>query len=87
MRKLLLAFTLLIGVLVCGQIQAALILIDFDNLPGGGTIASGTNLTNQYSSLGVNFSALEDGSPALADAATLNSATRETQSTPTLNHL
>ena len=37
-------------------------LIDFDNLPGGGTLATNSILTNQYSSLGVTFSATENSS-------------------------
>ena len=45
---------------------AAATTIDFDNLPGGGTLAANTDLTNQYSSLGVNFSALENGLTAVA---------------------
>jgi hypothetical protein len=45
-----------------GEAQAGSITVDFDNLPGGGTLTSGTNLTNQYSSVGVTFSALENGS-------------------------
>ncbi len=47
-------------------------VVDFDNLPGGGTIAADTALTTQYSSIGVTFSALEDGSPV--SAAVINSA-------------
>ncbi|WP_246840604.1 PEP-CTERM sorting domain-containing protein [Lacimicrobium sp. SS2-24] len=48
--------------LVClfaGPVNAT--LIDFDSLPGGGAVVSGTAITNQYSSLGVTFSVLEDG--------------------------
>jgi len=41
------------------QFSAYATLIDFDNLPGGGTLAPNSILTNQYSSLGVNFSATE----------------------------
>lgn len=48
-------------------------LIDFDNLPGGGTLAANSILTNQYSSLGVNFSATENGSPV--GSAVINSFT------------
>ena len=43
--------------------HAALILIDFDNLPGGGTTAHGQTLTNEYASLGVNFFGFEDSAP------------------------
>lgn len=35
--------------------------IDFDNLPGGGILPSGTVLTDQYESVGATFSAFEDG--------------------------
>jgi MYXO-CTERM domain-containing protein len=54
--------------------QAGVVLIDFDNLPGGGTIPSGTNMGEQYASLGVHFSAWEDGAPAIADAAEIFAA-------------
>lgn len=57
MKKILglLAFWLFTG-------TANAVLIDFDTLPGGGAIANGTVITNQYSALGVNFSLLENGS-------------------------
>jgi hypothetical protein len=45
----------------CWSLGAGATLIDFDNLPGGGILASGTDLTSQYSSLGVTFEALEGG--------------------------
>ena len=35
--------------------------INFDTLPGGGAVANGTQITNQYSSVGVVFSVLENG--------------------------
>lgn len=53
------------------QGQAASISIDFDNLPGGGTLAPGTVLTDQYAGLGITFSAFEDGS--LVDSAVVDS--------------
>ena len=56
MKSLALCFALL---LPCA---ANAVLIDFDTLPGGGTIADGTEITAQYGSLGVTFSALEEGS-------------------------
>lgn len=40
---------------------AAPVVIDFDTLPGGGSIADGTVITDQYDSLGVTFSAFENG--------------------------
>jgi hypothetical protein len=43
--------------------NAHAILIDFDNLPGGGTTVSGQSLTNEYASLGVNFFGFEEGAP------------------------
>ena len=46
--------------LFTGAANAA--LIDFDNLPGGGTLAANSILTTQYSSLGVTFSATENSS-------------------------
>jgi hypothetical protein len=49
-------------------------LIDFDTSPAG-AIASGTIITNQYSSLGVSFSASENGSPVDAWAVTQFAAT------------
>nr|WP_202819709.1 PEP-CTERM sorting domain-containing protein [Thaumasiovibrio occultus] len=54
MKKLLLASTLL-----CAGAANA-VVIDFDNLPMGGAIASGTVITNQYAPWGVTFSVLED---------------------------
>lgn len=48
---------------------AAPILIDFDSSPVG-AIASGTVITSQYASLGVTFSALEDGNTVSTWAAT-----------------
>lgn len=48
--------------MVCAITTAsAATLINFDTLPGGGAIASGTPLTNQYASLGVTFGGFEDG--------------------------
>jgi hypothetical protein len=35
-------------------------LVDFDNLPGGGTLSAGNVLSNQYAAVGVTFSAQED---------------------------
>jgi len=43
--------------------QAQGAVINFTDLPGGGTLPWGTILTNQYATLGVNFSAFEDGNP------------------------
>lgn len=37
------------------------VLIDFDNLPGGGSTVAGQILTNEYAFWGVTFSAFEDG--------------------------
>jgi len=39
--------------------SASATVIDFDTLPGGGALARGTDLTSQYSSLGVTFRAIE----------------------------
>lgn len=39
----------------------ASVLVNFDTLPGGGAIASGTPATNQYAVLGVTFTGFEDG--------------------------
>lgn len=44
--------------------QAAPVTVDFDNLPGGGTIASGTRIDTQYASVGVTFSLTENGAGA-----------------------
>jgi hypothetical protein len=43
--------------------HGAIILIDFDTLPGGGPLADGSVLTTQYASVGATFSAIENGSP------------------------
>jgi hypothetical protein len=56
MKKILCLF----GCLFFGSANAT--LIDFDTLPGGGVLSSGTSLTNQYASEGVLFSAFENGS-------------------------
>ena len=45
--------------IVTGTVHAT--TINFDVLPGGGAIASGTVLTTQYLSLGVTFTGFEDG--------------------------
>jgi hypothetical protein len=54
----------LLGLTAIGAILAAApahaVLIDFDNLPGGGTVANGTVIQNQYSTIGATFSVLED---------------------------
>jgi hypothetical protein len=50
--------------LLCAPLALRGAVVDFDNLPGGGTLPADTVLTTQYSSVGVIFSALEDGSPA-----------------------
>lgn len=50
--------------LVCAPLALHGAVVDFDNLPGGGTLSADTILTTQYASVGVIFSALEDGSPA-----------------------
>lgn len=47
-------------------------VVDFDNLPGGGTLPADTILSTQYASIGVIFSATENGSPA--NSAVINSA-------------
>ena len=47
----------LLACLLAGTANAE--LIDFDTLPGGGALAANSILTNQYSSLGVEFSATE----------------------------
>lgn len=46
-------------------------VVDFDNLPGGGTLPADTILSTQYASIGVIFSATEDDSPA--NSAVINS--------------
>jgi len=50
---------------------ASATIVDFDNLPDGGTLGLNTILTDQYSSLGVTFSATENG--RTVDAAVINS--------------
>jgi hypothetical protein len=52
----------------------AVTIIDFDNLPGGGTLAPGSVLTNQYASVGVNFTGFEDAVevPTYVDATFTN---------------
>jgi hypothetical protein len=64
MRSVNLAFLAGIVLFCSAAMQGA--VVDFDNLPGGGTIAANTVLTTQYSSIGVTFSAIEDGSPVSA---------------------
>ena len=54
---------LIVTFLFCIVGNANATVIDFDNLPGGGTLASNTILTTQYSTLGVVFSATENSSP------------------------
>ena len=50
--KLIIALTLMIATSAFGQMR----LVNFDDLPGGGTIAGGTAIDNQYSVWGVTFS-------------------------------
>ncbi len=52
-----------LGLAVSGSGALKGALVDFDNLPGGGTIPADTILTSQYASIGVTFSASENGSP------------------------
>ncbi|MFS0737192.1 PEPxxWA-CTERM sorting domain-containing protein [Sphingomonas sp. 1P06PA] len=40
-------------------------VIDFDSLPGGGTVADETPISTQYAALGVTFSASFEGDPVL----------------------
>ena len=51
---------------VLAAVSSNAVVIDFDMDAGGGAIAANTNITTQYSSLGVTFSAFEDGLSALA---------------------
>jgi hypothetical protein len=60
--------------LVGPSLSQAAIIIDFDLLPGGGGVADGTQITTQYSSLGVTFSLLEDGIAVNGPLATTNFA-------------
>ena len=60
MKSIVYSFICLFAGLFVGSANAT--LIDFDNLPGGGTLAANSVLTNQYSSLGVTFSATENAS-------------------------
>ncbi len=48
-----------LALLYVGVVNAT--VIDFDNLPGGSTLSAGTDLTTQYTSLGVTFGAFENG--------------------------
>lgn len=48
--------------------QAALVEIDFDTLPGGGTLVSGSVLTNQYAEWGITFSAIDNNSPVTGES-------------------
>jgi hypothetical protein len=58
--RFLVGFTM--AVLVFGMAGTAnATLVTFDSSPDAGALASGTNLTDQYASWGVNFSAWEDG--------------------------
>lgn len=57
------------------QGHAAAISIDFDDLPGGGMLSPGTVLTDQYSGLGVTFSAFEEGGPV--DSAVVDNFTSD----------
>lgn len=50
-----------LAVLIGMASPAQAVLIDFDNLPGGGSLATLSVLKEQYASLGVHFSAFEDG--------------------------
>ncbi len=49
------------GVGMAAPSQAATYTIDFDTLPGGGALADGSVLSNQYAAWGVNFSGFENG--------------------------
>lgn len=53
--------TVLVMVLGAAAAHATPVTIDFDTLPGGDTVASGTQIGNQYASLGVTFSLFENG--------------------------
>src|SRR5262245_36322088 len=55
-------WVVVLGALLCVQegVRAG-VLVDFDTLPGGGPIASGTPATNPYASWGVTFTGFEDG--------------------------
>jgi hypothetical protein len=54
--------TLLLAAALGFSSASGAVLIDFDTLPGGGTLASNTVLTDQYAASGVSFSAFEEGS-------------------------
>lgn len=43
--------------------SAHAVVVDFDTLPGGGSIASGSIITNEYASVGVVFSMSDMGTP------------------------
>ncbi|HEX5371926.1 MAG TPA: PEP-CTERM sorting domain-containing protein [Aquabacterium sp.] len=43
--------------------SAHAVVVDFDTLPGGGSIASGSIITNEYASVGVVFSMSDLGAP------------------------
>ena len=57
------AFGLALAANLAAVCAAHAVIIDFDNSPGG-AIAPGTNITDQYSSLGVNFQSIENGGGA-----------------------
>ena len=70
MKTALTALTLAAGVGLAAQSQAATYTIDFDTLPGGGALADGSVLSDQYSAWGVTFSGFENGSPVEQPLAT-----------------
>lgn len=53
---------------------AAVVTIDFDTLPGGAVVANGTAITDQYASLGVVFSVLEEDVVQVGPIATISFA-------------
>lgn len=53
------ATVVIASLIVVSPLSAMIMTVDFDNLPGGGTLVPDTVLTNQYASLGVTFSAFE----------------------------
>jgi hypothetical protein len=56
------ATVVIASIIVASPLSAMIMTVDFDNLPGGGTLVRNTILTNQYASLGVTFTAFENGS-------------------------
>lgn len=58
------AALMLVTLFAAAPLSATMVSIDFDNVPGGGTLAPNTILTDQYSSLGVAFTAFENGNVA-----------------------